>query len=60
MFIPFGGNANLSDVVRDFKTFTSKAITKAIEDEPGSRRNWLLYMFQFYANPTNANDYFKV
>ncbi len=54
------GNVNLSDIIRDFKTFTSKAITKAIEDEPESRRNWLLYMFQFYANRTNANDYFKV
>jgi len=54
------GNANLSDVIRDFKTFTSKVITKRIEDEPESRRNWLLYMFQFYANRTNTNNYFKV
>jgi REP element-mobilizing transposase RayT len=53
-------NGNLSDVVRDFKTFTSKAITKSIEDEPESRRKWLLHMFQFYANRTNANDFFKV
>ncbi len=53
-------NGNLSDVVRDFKTFTSKAITKLIEDESESRRKWLLHMFQFYANRTNANDFFKV
>ena len=51
---------NLSDIIRDFKTFTSKAITKSIEEEIESRRNWLLYMFQFYANRTNANDKFKV
>jgi REP element-mobilizing transposase RayT len=51
---------NLSDIVRDFKTFTSKAITASIQDEPESRRDWLLYMFSFYANRTNANDYFKV
>ena len=54
------GNANLSDVVRDFKTFTSKAITASIEAEPESRRDWLLYMFRFYANRTMANKEFKV
>lgn len=54
------GNNNLSDMIRDFKTFTSKAITKAIENETESRKEWLLYMFNFYARKTNANDYFKV
>jgi putative transposase len=53
-------NNNLSDIVRDFKTFTSKAITSSIEAEPESRRDWLLYMFRFYANRTNANEGFKV
>jgi REP element-mobilizing transposase RayT len=51
---------NLSDIVRDFKTFTSKEITNSIENEPESRREWLLYMFGFYANRTAANDYYKV
>src|SRR5215831_12621316 len=53
-------NNNLSDVVRDFKTYTSKAITKAIETEEESRREWLMYMFSFYARKTNANEYYKV
>ena len=53
-------NNNLSDVIRDFKTFTSKAMTAAIEAEPESRRDWLLYMFRFYANRTAANENFKV
>jgi putative transposase len=53
-------NNNLSDIIRDFKTYTSKAITSSIIDEPESRRNWLLHMFNFYANRTNANDYYKV
>lgn len=53
-------NANLSDIVRDFKTFTSKAITKSIQEEPESRREWLLHMFRFYANRTATNDFFKV
>ena len=53
-------NANLSDIIRDFKTFTSKAITGAVENEPESRREWLLYMFNFFANKTNANEKYKV
>lgn len=53
-------NNNLSDIIRDFKTFTSKAISGSIASEPESRRDWLLYMFRFYANRTNANDDFKV
>jgi REP element-mobilizing transposase RayT len=51
---------NLSDIVRDFKTYTSKAITKAILTEQESRRAWLTYMFEFYAKRTNANQIFKV
>lgn len=50
---------NLSDIIRDLKTYRSKSITRAIEEEPESRRDWLLYMFGFYAKRTNANDYFK-
>jgi REP element-mobilizing transposase RayT len=40
-------NGNLSDIVRDFKTFTSKAVSKAIAEENESRKQWLLYMLQF-------------
>jgi len=54
------GNNNLSDVIRDFKTFTSKAITNSIQEEPESRRDWLLHMFRYYAGNTNANETFKV
>jgi putative transposase len=53
-------NNNLSDIVRDFKTYTSKAITKSIQHEPESRREWLVYMFNFFANRTKANELFKV
>ncbi len=53
-------NHNLSDIIRDFKTFTSKAITNAISEENESRKDWLLYMFNFHSKKTNANDYFKV
>ncbi|MFD2918545.1 transposase [Terrimonas rubra] len=53
-------NNNLSDVIRDFKTFTSKAITAAVEATTESRKEWLLYLFRFQAKRTNANDEFKV
>ncbi|RZK56542.1 MAG: transposase [Pedobacter sp.] len=41
-------NDNLSDIIRDFKKFTSKAIFKAIEENPNeSRKNWLLKVLNF-------------
>ncbi|WKV12640.1 REP-associated tyrosine transposase [Marivirga harenae] len=42
-FILQAADENLSDVIRDFKKFTSKKIFKAIKDNPKeSRRAWLL------------------
>ncbi|MEM8894882.1 MAG: transposase [Bacteroidota bacterium] len=39
-------NANLSDILRDFKKFTSKAIVKALLENAGeSRREWMLEIF---------------
>lgn len=35
----------LSDVIRDFKKFTSKKIIQTIIEEPESRREWLLAYF---------------
>jgi len=38
---------NLSDFLRDFKKFTSKAIVKEIKDNPGeSRKKWMLKEFK--------------
>ncbi|MEO1653807.1 MAG: transposase [Bacteroidota bacterium] len=37
----------LSDIIRDFKKFTAKAIIASIEQEPESRRDCLLYRFAF-------------
>lgn len=36
----------LSDIVRDFKKFTSKKIIHTIINEPESRRDWMLDYFQ--------------
>ncbi len=35
----------MSDIMRDFKTYTSKKLIKTIEEEPESRREWLLEQF---------------
>lgn len=41
-------NENLSDLIRDLKKFTSKAIYKAIEDNPQeSRKDWLLKVLNY-------------
>jgi len=47
------------DVLGDFKRFTSKAIVKAIKDNPKeSRKDWLLEQFQkAAASSSNVNKY---
>jgi putative transposase len=41
------GENDLSAIVRDFKKFTAKKILKRIEEEPESRRNWMLNQFEY-------------
>ena len=49
------GDVSLSDMLRDFKSYT-KQIIKMIEESPTkSRREWLLYMFEFYGNKNAHN-----
>jgi REP element-mobilizing transposase RayT len=45
---------NLSDIIRDFKKYTSKAIFKAIENNKyESRREWLLKTLKYnYCHPS--------
>lgn len=47
---------NLSDVLRDFKKFTSQTIIRAIEENKNeSRRNWMLWLFKV-AGSDNSNN----
>lgn len=39
-------NANLSDIVRDFKKFTSSEILKSFQSERESRMDWMLELFK--------------
>ena len=51
----------LSDIIRDFKSFTAKQINKQIQDvKTGeSRREWLTYMFGYFARGTQRNRTFQ-
>jgi putative transposase len=51
------GKETISDIVRDFKKFTTSQIIKSIKEEPESRRNWLLWIFSSAGkrNPNNKN-----
>ncbi len=40
------GDFTLSEILRDFKKFTAKAIINQIENEPESRREWMLSYFK--------------
>lgn len=49
-------NENLSDIIRDFKKFTSKQIIKAIEEnERESRREWMLRIFKEQGEKNSRN-----
>ena len=37
----------LSDIIRDFKKFTSKSVVRLIQEINESRKEWLLYRFEY-------------
>jgi REP element-mobilizing transposase RayT len=45
----------LSNVLRDFKKFTASSILKSIQKDPESRREWLMYLFKYYAKLDTTN-----
>lgn len=46
MIVNCNEHFQLSDVIRDFKRHTVKTILKQIQEEPESRREWLLKLFE--------------
>ena len=47
MIIAAKDETKLSDILRDFKKFTSKEIIRLIKEEPESRKEWLLDKFSY-------------
>jgi putative transposase len=45
----------LSDIIRDFKKFTAKKIIARTINEPESRREWILYRFEYAAKYKKQN-----
>ena len=50
----------LSDIIRDFKKFTSKKIVELIQDQPESRREWMICYFQDCCGHLKRNQRYKV
>lgn len=50
----------MSDVMRDFKRFTSKKILQIITEEPESRREWMLAYFKNACEHLKSEQDFKV
>lgn len=50
----------MSDVILDFKKFTSKRLSESIIQLPESRREWLLHKFHYHAKVTGRAKEYKV
>ena len=53
-------NCKLSDIIRDFKKFTSKKIVKTIKLTPESRRKWMLEVFEENGRNNSDNEKYQV
>jgi REP element-mobilizing transposase RayT len=52
---------NISDWLRDYKGYTSRMLYDMIKkNERESRREWLLYMFQYFAKPLKSHEESKL
>lgn len=49
---------NITDFIRDFKKYTSKAIINAI-DNTESRKNWMLNMFKYVGSKNKNNEQYQ-
>lgn len=50
----------VNEVLRDFKSYTSKEIIKQVkENSRESRKEWLLYMFRYFGKGNSANKEFQ-
>lgn len=53
-------SGKLSDTLRDYKSFCTKEFINATENNPESRKEWLLRSFAFHAKGTNQNKDYKI
>ena len=56
-----GKDKPLSDIIRDFKTYTSKELYKLISNNPNeSRRKWMIKIFQAHGKSNKLNKNFQI
>ena len=51
---------SLSDILRDFKGYTSRKIVTAIQEETESRRQWMLHRFEYSAKLNPKVRHYKL
>ena len=57
LIIGWNSENKIEDIIRDFKKYTSVAITRAIkENQQESRKEWLLWMFRKLAEKSNKHQ----
>lgn len=54
------GEDSLSEIIRDFKKYTSKRLIEQIVESPESRREWLINYFKGEAEKIKRNNKYKV
>ena len=52
--------AKLPDIIRDFKKHTNKQIIQLVQSEPESRKDWMMYRFEYNAKYNNRIQDYKV
>lgn len=52
-------NGNLSSVIRDLKKYTSRKILETIQNEPESRKLWMLHQFAYFASRHSRNENYQ-
>ena len=53
------GSSSLSDIMRDFKKFTSAKIIEAINSPIESRKNWMLWLFKSAGESNSNNQHYQ-
>ena len=53
-------DGKLSDLLRDFKKFTAKTILGKIQNEPESRREWMLERFKLATESHSRNKNYQI
>ncbi len=60
LIISASGSNNLSEIIRDFKSFTSRHIRKALEDDSyESRKEWMLWLMKRAGGKNERNKDFQ-